>query len=153
MARSELKSELAKRILLLDGAMGTMIPRGAGLGDFLCLSQPDIICNIHEQYLQAGADIITTCTFNAQRISLADYHREQDVTAINLAAARLARKVADKFSTSDRPRFVLGSVGPTSKSCSISPDVNNPALRSVTFDQLSEAYRSEERRVGKECRC
>ena len=138
-----LNSELAKRILLLDGAMGTMIPRGAGLGDFLCLSQPDIISNIHEQYLQAGADIITTCTFNAQRISLADYHREKDVTAINLAAARLAREVADKFSKSDRPRFVLGSVGPTSKSCSISPDVNNPALRSVTFDQLSEAYQEQ----------
>ena len=139
----ELKNELAKRILCLDGAMGTMIPRGEGLGDFLCLSKPDIISDIHEQYLRAGADIITTCTFNAQRISLADYHREEDVTAINLAAAHLARSAADKYSTPDQPRFVLGSVGPTSKSCSISPDVNNPALRSITFDQLAEAYREQ----------
>ena len=135
-----LNSELAKRMLCLDGAMGTMLPRGKGLGDLLCLSEPEIIRDIHEQYLRAGADLITTCTFNAQRISLADYHSTHLVRDINLAAARLAREVADAYSTPDKPRFVLGSVGPTNKTCSISPDVNNPALRTLTFDELAEAY-------------
>lgn len=135
-----LENELKKKVLLLDGAMGTMIPRGRGLGDLLCLSEPDIIRNIHEQYLDAGADLITTCTFNAQRISLADYHAQLLVREINLAAVRLAREAADKYSTAEKPRFVLGSVGPTNKSCSISPDINNPALRAITFDELVDAY-------------
>ena len=138
-----LHSELAKRILCLDGAMGTMLPRGKGLGDLLCLTEPDIIRDIHEQYLQAGADLITTCTFNAQRISLSDYHAQMLVREINLAAAKLAREVADEYSTPEKPRFVLGSVGPTGKSCSISPDVNNPALRSIGFDELAEAYEEQ----------
>ncbi|MBP5514653.1 MAG: methionine synthase [Bacteroidaceae bacterium] len=140
MVGKRLHSELEKRILCLDGAMGTMIPKGKGLGDLLCLTDSDIIRNIHEQYLEAGADLITTCTFNAQRISLADYHSEHLVRDINLAAVRIAREAADKYSTPDKPRFVLGSVGPTSKSCSLSPDVENPGLRAITFDELSEAY-------------
>ena len=135
-----LHSELAKRILCLDGAMGTMIPKGKGLGDLLCLTCPDLIRDIHEQYLEAGADLITTDTFNAQRISLADYNAQLLVREVNLAAVRLAREAADKYSTPEKPRFVLGSVGPTNKSCSISPDVNNPALRAITFDELMEAY-------------
>ena len=138
---TELAKQLAKpKLLCLDGAMGTMIPKGKGLGDLLCLTEPDIIRNIHEQYLEAGADLITTCTFNAQRISLSDYHSEHLVRDINLAAVRIAREAADKYSTTDKPRFVLGSVGPTSKSCSLSPDVENPGLRAITFDELSDAY-------------
>ena len=140
MGGKRLETELAKRILCLDGAMGTMIPKGKGLGDLLCLTEPDIIRDIHEQYLEAGADLITTCTFNAQRISLSDYHSEHLVRDINLAAVRIAREAADKYSTTDKPRFVLGSVGPTSKSCSLSPDVENPGLRAITFYELSDAY-------------
>ena len=138
---TELAKQLAKpKLLCLDGAMGTMIPKGKGLGDLLCLTEPDIIRDIHEQYLEAGADLITTCTFNAQRISLSDYHSEHLVRDINLAAVRIAREAAGKYSTVDKPRFVLGSVGPTSKSCSLSPDVENPGLRAITFDELSDAY-------------
>ena len=120
--------------------MGTMIPRGKGLGDLLCLTNPELIRGIHEQYLEAGADLITTDTFNAQRISLADYKAQLLVREVNLAAVRLAREAAEKYCTPEKPRFVLGSVGPTNKSCSISPDVNNPALRAITFDELMEAY-------------
>ncbi len=137
---STLNSALAKRVLCLDGAMGTMIPRGKGLGDLLCLTNPELIRNIHEQYLEAGADLITTDTFNAQRISLADYNAQLLVREVNLAAVRLAREAAEKYSTPEKPRFVVGSIGPTNKSCSISPDVNNPALRAITFDELAEAY-------------
>ena len=125
-----------------------MLPRGKGLGDLLCLSEPEIIRDIHEQYLQAGADLITTCTFNAQRISLGDYHAGHQVREINLAAVRIAREAVCNFEAlqsalspgQERPHFVLGSVGPTNKSCSISPDVNNPALRAITFDEMVEAY-------------
>lgn len=145
-----LKDALENRILLLDGAMGTMIPRGKGLGDLLCLTEPEIIRDIHEQYLQAGADLITTCTFNAQRISLADYHSEHLVTEINREAVRIAREAisnvelrtsnSEQASVPKKPRFVLGSVGPTNKTLSISPDVNNPAFRALTFDELADAY-------------
>lgn len=138
-----LEDAIKHRILLLDGAMGTMIPRGAGLADLLCLSQPDVVMDIHEQYLAAGADLITTCTFNAQRISLVDYGSEHLVRDINLAAVALARRAADHFQTPDHPRYVLGSVGPTNKSCSISPDVENPAMRAITFDELAEAYQQQ----------
>lgn len=131
-----LREALETRILLLDGAMGTMLPRGKGLGDLLCLSEPSIIKDIHAQYLSAGADLITTCTFNAQRISLADYHSEHLVADINRAAVRIAREAIGGSAS----RFVLGSVGPTNKTCSISPDVNNPAMRAITFDELVEAY-------------
>ena len=152
--------ELAhERILILDGAMGTMIQqyglteadfRGErfsdipgqlkGNNDLLCLTRPDIIEDIHRKYLTAGADIIETNTFNANRISQTDYHTQDAVRNINREAARLARRLADEFSTSDKPRFVAGSVGPTNKTCSMSPDVNNPALRALTFDELAEAY-------------
>ena len=152
--------ELAhERILILDGAMGTMIQqyglteadfRGErfsdipgqlkGNNDLLCLTRPDIIEDIHRKYLTAGADIIETNTFNANRISQTDYHTQDAVRDINREAARLARRLADEFSTSDKPRFVAGSVGPTNKTCSMSPDVNNPALRALTFDELAEAY-------------
>ena len=150
-----------QRILILDGAMGTMIQqcglteddfRGErfahlpgqmkGNNDLLCLTRPDIIADIHRKYLTAGADIIETNSFNATRISMADYHVQEYVREINLEAARIARRVADEFTalTPHKPRFVAGSVGPTNKTCSMSPDVNNPAFRSLTFDQLADAY-------------
>ena len=156
----------AKRILIIDGAMGTMIQRhkleeadfrGARFADFeksvkgnndlLVLTQPEIIAEIHEGYLAAGTDIISTNTFNAQRISLADYAMEELTYEINLAAAKLARAAADKFraKTPDTPRFVAGALGPTNRTASISPDVNNPGFRGVTFDELVEAYAEQTR--------
>lgn len=144
MTTSELLERAIKeRVLILDGAMGTVIQE-YGLeernNDILCLKRPDIISEIHERYLKAGADIITTNTFNAQRISQADYGMQEQVRAMNLAGARLARQAADKYSTDEKPRFVAGSVGPTNKTCSMSPDVSNPAARELTFDQLVGAY-------------
>lgn len=150
-----------RRILILDGAMGTMIQqynlteedfRGErfadlpglmkGNNDLLCLTRPDVIQDIHRKYLAAGADIIETNTFNSTRISMADYHTQHLVDEINRAAVKLARTLADEFTalTPDKPRFVAGSIGPTNKTCSMSPDVNNPAFRSLTFDELAEAY-------------
>ena len=153
-----------ERILVLDGAMGTMIQqynlseadfRGErfkdlpgllkGNNDMLCLTRPDVIEEIHRKYLEAGADIIETNTFNATAVSMADYHMQAYCREINLAAVRLARKIADEYTarTPEKPRFVAGSVGPTNKTCSMSPDVNNPAFRALTFDELSEAYREQ----------
>ena len=153
-----------ERILVLDGAMGTMIQqynlseadfRGErfkdlpgllkGNNDMLCLTRPDVIEEIHRKYLEAGADIIETNTFNATAVSMADYHMQAYCREINLAAARLARKIADEYTarTPEKPRFVAGSVGPTNKTCSMSPDVNNPAFRALTFDELSETYREQ----------
>lgn len=153
-----------ERILVLDGAMGTMIQqynlseadfRGErfkdlpgllkGNNDMLCLTRPDVIEEIHRKYLEAGADIIETNTFNATAVSMADYHMQAYCREINLAAARLARKIADEYTarTPEKPRFVAGSVGPTNKTCSMSPDVNNSAFRALTFDELSEAYREQ----------
>ena len=153
-----------ERILVLDGAMGTMIQqynlseadfRGErfkdlpgllkGNNDMLCLTRPDVIEEIHRKYLEVGADIIETNTFNATAVSMADYHMQAYCREINLAAARLARKIADEYTarTPEKPRFVAGSVGPTNKTCSMSPDVNNPAFRALTFDELSEAYREQ----------
>ena len=150
-----------ERILVLDGAMGTMIQqynlteadfRGErfkdvpgqmkGNNDLLCLTRPDVIEEIHRKYLEAGADIIETNSFNATSVSMADYHTQAFCREINLAAARLARKVADEYSarTPQKPRFVAGSVGPTNKTCSMSPDVNDPAFRALTFDALEAAY-------------
>ena len=147
--------------MVLDGAMGTMIQkyglseadfRGErfrdikgqlkGNNDLLCLTRPDIIEEIHKKYLEAGADIIETNSFNATSVSMADYHVEQFCREINLEAARIARKVADEFTAKnpDKPRFVAGSVGPTNKTCSMSPDVNDPAFRAITFDELCSAY-------------
>ncbi len=113
-----------------------------GNNDLLVLTQPQIITAIHEQYLAAGADIIETNTFNAQRISLADYGMEELAYEINVAAAQLAREAADVWTrkTPDRPRFVAGAVGPTNRTASISPDVSNPGYRNITFDELREAY-------------
>ncbi len=155
---------IRQRILILDGAMGTMIQsygqeeadyRGIrfarlpgvmkGNNDLLNLTRPDIIADIHKRYLEAGADIIETNTFSSQRISMADYHVEEYAAEMAAAGCRIARRVADEFTRAnpDRPRFVAGSVGPTNKSCSISPDVSDPALRSITFDQLVEAYEEQ----------
>ena len=155
----QLHDIVKERILILDGAMGTMIQRlGLTEGDFrgerfatlpglqkgnndlLCLTRPDVIADIHRRYLSVGVDIIETCSFNAQRISMADYGCEHLCREINLAAAAIARREADALSTPDKPRFVAGSVGPTNKTCSISPDVNDPALRGITYDELVEAY-------------
>ncbi len=157
----QLTEIIKERILILDGAMGTMIQkypleekdfRGElfrdvpcimkGNNDILNLTRPDIIEEIHRKYLLAGADIIETNTFSSQRISMADYGVSEHSCAITAAGCRLARKVADEITalTPDKPRFVVSSVGPTNKTCSISPDVNNPALRNITFDALAEAY-------------
>ncbi|HOV84193.1 MAG TPA: methionine synthase [Paludibacteraceae bacterium] len=159
-----LRNELQHRILILDGAMGTMIQRQKlseadfrgsrfvnwskqlkGNNDLLVLTQPSLIQSIHRKYLEAGADIIETNTFNAQRISMADYEMGEYVREINLVAAHLARKVANEFTAKnpEKPRFVAGSVGPTNKSASLSPDVNLPAFRSVTFDELVSAYKEQ----------
>ena len=148
-----------ERILILDGAMGTMIQRlglteedfrgerftnlpglQKGNNDLLCLTRPEVIADIHRRYLSVGADIIETCSFNAQRISMSDYGCEHLCREINLAAARIARQCADAMSTEEKPRFVAGSIGPTNKTCSISPDVNDPAKRGITYDELVEAY-------------
>lgn len=142
-----LKEALAQRPLLLDGAMGSMIQARhlpadlcGGNNDALVLLRPDVIADIHRQYLEAGADIITTCTFSAQRISQAEYGMADRVAELNRAAARIARREADMASTPDKPRFVLGDVGPTGRMLSISDDVEDPAARSITFDELESAY-------------
>ena len=161
-----LHQQLKKRIMLLDGGMGTMIQsyrleeedyRGArfadwpsdlkGNNDLLVLTQPDIISEIHNGYLAAGADILETNTFNSTTIAMADYHMESLSAEINYAAAKLARACADEWcaKTPDRPRYVAGVLGPTNRTCSISPDVNDPAFRNVTFNQLVEAYRESTR--------
>ena len=154
-----LKSLLAQRILIIDGAMGTMIQRHKleeadyrgerfadwasdlkGNNDLLVLTQPQIIQDIHEAYLDAGADIIETNSFNGTRVSMSDYHMEDLVHEINFEAARIAKAACAKFSTPDKPRFVAGVLGPTSRTCSISPNVNDPAFRNITFDELKENY-------------
>ena len=139
--------DLAKqRILILDGAMGTMIGEKMGKvgnSDELNLTHPDVIAGIHRQYLEVGADIITTNTFSAQRISQADYHMEEQARQMALAGARIARQCADEFASPDKPRFVAGSIGPTNKTCSMSPDVSNPALRELDYDTLFDAYYEE----------
>ena len=155
----KLRDNIKDRILILDGAMGTMIQgynltekdfRGnlellqmlnyQGNNDMLNLSRPDIIEDIHRRYLEVGADIISTNTFSAQRISQADYHMESFSRDIAYAGAKLARKCADEYSTADKPRYVAGSIGPTNKTCSMSPDVSDPAKRDLTYDALFDAY-------------
>nr|WP_194716658.1 methionine synthase [Pantoea agglomerans] len=161
-----LKQQLAQRIMVLDGGMGTMIQsykleeedyRGSrfadwpcdlkGNNDLLVLSKPAVIREIHDAYLAAGADILETNTFNATSIAMADYQMESVSAEINFEAARLARACADAWTakTPDRPRYVAGVLGPTNRTCSISPDVNDPAYRNVTFNQLVEAYRESTR--------
>jgi 5-methyltetrahydrofolate--homocysteine methyltransferase len=164
--RSTLDDLLAGRILILDGAMGTMIQRhGLGERDFrgerfhdhprdlkgnndlLVLTRPHVVSGIHKQYLEAGADIIETNTFNANAISQADYGLEPLAYEMNVAAARLAKEAAAEWTTRtpDRPRFVAGAIGPTNRALSISPDVNNPAFRAVTFDAVHDAYKEQVR--------
>ena len=141
--RKTMRDLIQERVLILDGAMGTMIGKvlgKTGNSDRLNLERPEIIIDIHRKYLEAGADIITTNTFNAQRVSQADYHLEDKAREMALIGAQLARQCADEFSTTDKPRFVAGSIGPTNKTCSMSPDVSNPALRELTYDALFDAY-------------
>ena len=159
MKKMSIRDIIKNRILVLDGAMGTMIQsyglteddfRGQrfadsnvemkGNNDMLNITRPDVILDIHRRYLRAGADIISTNTFSSQRISEADYQLEDVSREMAYEGARLARQAADEFSTPARPRFVAGSVGPTNKTCSMSPDVSNPALRELTYDQLFAAY-------------
>ena len=133
-------------MLILDGGMGTMV--GAVMGkvgntDELNLSRPDVVETIHRRYLEAGADIIETNTFNCQRISQADYHLENEVGRMAYEAARIARRLADEYTTPEKPRFVAGSVGPTNKTLSMSPDVSDPSAREVTYDEMLEAYKEQ----------
>jgi 5-methyltetrahydrofolate--homocysteine methyltransferase len=156
---AELRALLAQRILILDGAMGTMVQRHGlveadyrgsrfaahgkdlkGNNDLLCITRPDVIGGIHAEYLAAGADIIETNSFNGTRVSQAEYGLEDLAYELNVAAAALARATADRFSTPDKPRFVAGVLGPTSRTASLSPDVNDPGARNVTFDQLVADY-------------
>ena len=159
-----IKEHLKKRILVMDGAMATVLQkhkldeaafRGErfknhrlplqGANDLLVLTQPDIVESVHHEYLEAGADIISTNTFNATSVGLAEYDLNDVLYEINVEAARLARKAADAFSTTDKPRFVAGSVGPTNRTASMSPDVNNPGFRAIDFDGLVTAYAEQMR--------
>ncbi len=170
MTQHPIEKIIQQRILILDGAMGTMIQRhklteahyrgtelagsyaGArrtfadhpidvkGNNDLLLLTQPHVIGGIHREYLAAGADILETCTFNSNSVSMSDYGMEHLVYELNVAGARLARDLCDEFSTADKPRFVAGVLGPTGRTASISPDVNDPAARNVTFDELVASY-------------
>lgn len=163
-SNNKLFSELSNRILVLDGAMGTMLQRYnftdedyrgerfkewphslKGNNDLLSLTQPQPIEAVHRQYLEAGADIIETNTFSGTTIAMADYHMEDLVYELNYESARIARKVCDEFSqkTPSQPRFVAGSIGPTNKTASLSPDVNDPGFRAVTFDELRVAYKQQ----------
>ena len=160
----KLQDVVKEKVLVLDGAMGTMVQsynlseqdfRGSlplyreelgkmttykGNNDMLNLTRPDVVCDIHRRYLRAGADLIETNTFSSQRISQADYHLEGYSFDMALQGAKLARACADEFQSAEKPRYVLGSVGPTNKTCSMSPDVSNPAVRDLTYDELFEAY-------------
>lgn len=160
----DIKSILEKRILVLDGAMGTMIQRYKleeedfrkdwfenhpsslkGNNDLLSLTRPDVIKEIHEAYFEAGADIAETNTFSSTSIAQADYHLEDAVYEINYHSAKIARQVADAFTKKEpnKPRFVAGSIGPTNRTASISPDVNDPGFRGITFQELVEAYKEQ----------
>lgn len=159
-----LHTQLARRILVLDGAMGTMIQRYSlteedyrgtrfrdwpsplkGNNDLLSLTQPDIIAQIHREYLEAGADLIETNTFSDTTIAMADYGMEALVEELNYESARIARRVADDFTAQnpEKPRFVAGSMGPTNKTASLSPDVNDPGFRAISFEQLRVAYKQQ----------
>lgn len=161
---SNIQEILKKRILVLDGAMGTMIQRHKleeedfrkgwfenhnkslkGNNDLLSLTRPEIIEEIHRQYFEAGADIAETNTFSGTTVAQADYDLEHAVYDINFHSAKIARKVADEFTVlnPDKPRFVAGSIGPTNRTASISPDVNDPGFRGITFDELVTAYREQ----------
>ena len=157
--RRQLTEIARQRILILDGAMGTMLQTYrlseadfhgyrfrtsdrllAGNNDVLNLTRPDVVADVHRRYLEAGADLIETNTFSSQRISQADYLLEPFAQEMAREGARIARRLADEYSTKEKPRFVLGSIGPTNKTCSMSPDVSNPAARDIDYDQMREAY-------------
>lgn len=160
----DLKTLLSERVLVLDGAMGTMLQAYAfsesdfrgkqfvnhptpllGNNDLLSITQPDAIYEVHAKYLEAGADIIETNTFSSTSIAMADYALEDWVYELNVSSARIARKAADNYTskTPDKPRFVAGSIGPTNKTASMSPNVNDPGYRAITFTELKEAYREQ----------
>ena len=159
---SDIYNELKKRILILDGAMGTMLQdydfseedyRGErfkayptslkGNNDLLSLTQPDAIADIHRKYFEAGADIVETNTFSGTSIAMADYNMEHLVYELNFESAKIAKRIANQFTTSEpqKPRFVAGSIGPTNKTASLSPDVNRPEYRAITFDELRISYK------------
>ncbi len=161
---SGIHKAIKERILILDGAMGTMLQRYnfseedfrgerfkefphplKGNNDLLSLTQPKAIQEVHRQYFEAGADIVETNTFSGTTIGMADYHLEDLVYELNYESARLARKIADEFTAKnpDKPRFVAGSIGPTNRTASMSPDVNDPGFRAVTFDELRIAYKQQ----------
>ncbi|OON68381.1 methionine synthase [Hymenobacter sp. CRA2] len=161
---SPLADLLRQRVLVLDGAMGTMIQRHQlteedfrgerfaghptplrGNNDLLCLTRPDVVRGIHAEYFAAGADIVETNTFSGTTVAQADYGLEHIVYELNYEAARLARSAADEYSTPERPRFVAGAIGPTNRTASLSPDVNRPGFRAITFDELAEAYHEQVR--------
>ena len=158
----KIKDLLEEKILVLDGAMGTCIQNykleekdfkgnyscscnQKGNNDILNLTNPNIIREIHEAYLDAGADIIETNTFNSTRISQKDYEMEDKIYELNFEGAKIARAAADKFTSKnyDKPRFVAGSLGPTNKTASLSPDVENPGYRNISFDELVDAYKEQ----------
>jgi 5-methyltetrahydrofolate--homocysteine methyltransferase len=159
-----IKALLQERILILDGAMGTMLQRYKfteddfrgerfknwehplqGNNDLLSLTQPEAIAEVHRKYFAAGADIVETNTFSGTTIAMADYHMEELVYELNYESARIAKKVADEFTEKepDKPRFVAGSIGPTNKTASMSPDVNDPGFRAISFDELRIAYKQQ----------
>ncbi len=157
---SKINDEIKKRILVLDGAMGTMLQRNnfseedfrgnrfqdfphplKGNNDLLSITQPEAVKEVHRQYFKAGADIVETNTFSGTTIGMADYHLEDIVYELNYESARIAREVANEFT--DRPRFVAGAIGPTNRTASMSPDVNDPGYRAVTFDDLRIAYKQQ----------
>jgi len=161
---SDIKQEIQKRILVLDGAMGTMLQRYKfteedfrgerfkdyptslkGNNDLLSLTQPNAIAEVHRLYFEAGADIVETNTFSGTSIAMADYNMEDLVYELNFESAKIARKVADQFTKEnpEKPRFVAGSIGPTNKTASLSPDVNRPEFRAITFDDLRIAYKQQ----------
>ena len=164
MDKPHIQTQLEKRILVLDGVMGTMIQQYQlqeedfrseafsgiekslrGNNDLLSITRPEVIREIHEAYLEAGADIIETNTFSGTTIAQEDYGCESFVNQINLDSARIARKAADEFTSANpsKPRYVAGSIGPTNKTASISPDVNDPGFRSISFDQLKVAFKQQ----------
>lgn len=157
---NKIQNELKKRILVLDGAMGTMLQRNKfeeddfrgdrfknfphslkGNNDLLSITQPEAVKKVHRAYFQAGADIVETNTFSATTIGMADYHLEDFVYELNFQSAKIAREVADEFT--DKPRFVAGAIGPTNRTASMSPDVNDPGFRAITFDELKCAYKQQ----------
>ena len=165
-AENTLRRLLSQRILVLDGAMGTMIqmlrldekafrgerfaghgPDLQGCNDLLCLTQPELIADIHRQYLEAGADVVETNTFNSTKISMADYGLEPYVYEMNVAGAKAAKRAAEMIMAKNpaRPRFVAGAIGPTNRTCSISTDVHSAASRGVTYEELVQAYDEQAR--------